>query len=203
MTLLTIAQGLANDVGLAVPGQVVGSSNRSMNEVLSFANAAGEELARRVDWMQLSASAQLPISSSGPNAAHALPSGFSRLVPGVAVTNSGGEIVRPLSRAEWGTLTPVEGVPRYFLLQENTVTLWPYLSAVDTVTVWYQSDAWCSNGTDAWSADDDTSLIDEDLFLKALIVRWRRQKGMEYADQEAEYEAALSDLARFNDRSRI
>ena len=207
MTLLTIAQGLAKDVGLAVPDQVVGSSNRSMIEVLSFANAVGEELARRVDWMQLSKSATL--TGTGAQIAHAMPGSFSRLVPGVAVTGSGGEIVRPLSRAEWGTLTPVEGVPRYFLLQNDTLTLWPYLAAGDTVTVWYQSRYWgyvnpaLIGSGDSFGSDADTPLIDEGLFLKALIVRWRRQKGMEYADQEAEYEAALSDLARFNDRSRI
>ena len=60
-----------------------------------------------------------------------------------------------------------------------------------------------SNGTAAWALDDETSLIDENLFAKGLIVRWRRQKGMEYADHEAEYEAALMDIARFNDRSRV
>lgn len=201
MTLLTIAQGMAKDVGLAVPDQVVGSPARSMIEVLSFANAVGEELSRRVDWMQLSASTTL--TGTGASVDHAMPAGFSRLVPGVAVVDSSGSIVRPLSRAEWGTLTAVQGTPRYFLLQENTVTLWPYLASAATATAYYQSDLWCSNGTSAWSADDETSLIDEDIFLKALIVRWRRQKGMDYADHEAEYEAALSDIARFNDRGRI
>ena len=49
----------------------------------------------------------------------------------------------------------------------------------------------------------DSPLVDEDLFAKALIVRWRRQKGMSFADEEAEYEAALQDFARFNDRSRF
>lgn len=201
MTLLTIAQTLAADVGLAIPDQVVGSADRSMIEVLSFANAAGEELARRVDWMQLAASTTL--TGTGAQVAHALPAGFSRISPGAAVLTAAGAMVRPLTRAEWGTLAAVEGVPRYFLLQDNTVTLWPHLANAATATVAYQSRNWCSNGTDAWGLDDETSLIDEALFAKGLIVRWRRQKGMDYADHEAEYEAALQDLSRFNDRSRM
>lgn len=201
MSLLTIAQTLAADVGLAVPSQVVGSADRSMIEVLSFANAAGEELARRVDWMQLAASTVL--TGTGTQVAHAMPAGFSRIAPGAAVLTATGAMVRPLTRAEWGTLAAVEGVPRYFLLQEDTVTLWPHLATGATATVWYQSRNWCSNGTDAWALDDETSLIDEALFAKALIVRWRRQKGMDYTDHEAEYEAALQDLSRFNDRSRM
>jgi hypothetical protein len=201
VTLLTIAQKLAADVGLAIPDQVVGSSNRSMVEVLSFANATGEELARRADWMQLTTSTTL--TGDGTNKQHAMPSGFSRLIAGAAIVNSDGSLVRPLTRAEWGTLTATEGTPRYFLLEEDTVTLWPYLADASTATAYYITENWCSNGTAAWSVDDETSLIDENLFAKGLIVRWRRQKGMDYADHEAEYEAALMDIARFNDRSRV
>ncbi len=201
MTLLTIAQDMSKDVGLADPDQVVGSSGRSMIEVLSFANAVGEELARRVDWTQLAATATA--TGDGTSAAIALPAGFSRIVPGVGAVNSSGGIVRPLTRAEWASLTPVEGLPRYFLLEGATIRFWPYLANADTVTVTYQTKYWCSNGTDEWMADDETSLIDEELFTKALIVRWRRQKGMDYGDHEAEYEAALANLAAFNDRARF
>ena len=94
-------------------------------------------------------------------------------------------------------------MPRYFLLEAETLTLWPYLENGATVTVQYQSLNWCDNGTAAFAADTDSPLVDEDLFAKALIVRWRRQKGMSFADEEAEYEAALQDFARFNDRSRF
>lgn len=201
MTLLSIVRTLAADVGLAIPDQVVGSTNRSMIEALSFANAAGEELARRVDWMQLAQT--ITLTGDGTDKLHSLPDGFSRVIPGVAVVNSSGGIVRPLTRAEWASLTPVEGLPRYFLLEGGEMRLWPYLADAATVSVGFQSKNWCSNGTGEWVIDDDTSVIDEGLFAKALITRWRRQKGMDYADQEAEYEAALSDLARFNDRSRL
>lgn len=199
MSLLTICQGLAKNVGLDVPSQVVGGP-REMQEALQFCNEVGEELARRVDWGDLTGSAVL--TGDGTNKQHSLPAQFSRLVAGVCVT-AGGGVVRPLSRAEWGSLTATEGTPRYFLLQDNAITLWPYLANGETATATYQSKAWCSNGTAAWSADDETSLIDEDLMLKGLIVRWRRQKGMPYQDEEAEYEAALMQYAGFDDRGRV
>ena len=60
-----------------------------------------------------------------------------------------------------------------------------------------------SHGSAAFTVDTQTSLIDEDLFLKGLIVRWRRQKGMSYQDEEGEYEAALQDFARMDDRGRM
>ena len=86
MSLLTIARGLAQDVGLAVPDQVVGSPKREMIELRSFADATGEELARRADWGQLQASTTL--TGDGTQLAHALPAGFSRIA-GPFVTTYG------------------------------------------------------------------------------------------------------------------
>jgi hypothetical protein len=199
MTLLSIVQGLAKNVGVQVPSQVIGSSAREMVEALQFVHETGEELARRVDWGQLQQSATL--TGDGTNKVHTLPSGFSRLNSGVSVTSGG--IVRPLSRAEWNTLAPVQGAPRYFLLEGAEITLWPYLANAATATVQFQSKNWTSAGSATFTADDQTSLIDEALFLKGLIVRWRRQKGMDVAEYDAEYEAALQDVANFNDRARF
>lgn len=199
MSLLTICQDLALNVGLQIPTQVI-NGERDMKEARQFCDDVGEELARRVDWGDLTATTTL--TGDGTNKKHSLPATFSRLVRGVCVT-VGGVPVRPLSRPEWGNLTATEGTPRYFLLEDDGITLWPYLANGETATVIYQSNAWCSNGTAAWAADDDTSLIDENLMLKGLIARWRRQKGMPYQDEEAEYEAAIEQYAAFDDRGRV
>lgn len=200
MTLLTIAETLAKNVGMAVPSSVVGNGTRQALEVLQFANETGEELARRVDWGQLHASVTL--TGDGTNLVHVLPAGFSRMTPGVAV-RFGTTTVRPLTRPEWNTLTAVQGSPRYFLLEGAEVTLYPYLANAATVSVQYQTAYWTSAGATVFAMDTETSLIDEALFAKGLIVRWRRQKGMAYQDEEAEFEAALADYARFNDRARF
>lgn len=199
MSLLTICQNVARSVGTAVPTSVAGNTDRTAVVLLSLANEVGEELARRVDWGALTATTTL--TGNGTNLTHTLPAAFSRVVRGAGVQGSGGT-VRPLTRSEWGTLAASEGVPRYFLLEGRGMTFWPYLANAETVTVTYQSLNWASSG-DTFDADDDTSLIDEDLFAKFLEVRWRRVQGMDYADQEAEAEAALLDFAAFDNRSRM
>lgn len=199
MTLFTIATGLAKDVGLGLPDVVISSPLREWAEAVQMANEVGEEMARRVDWGILRA--ETVLTGDGTDKAHATPAGFSRLSPGVAI-RFGTATVRPLTRAEWNTLTPVVGVPRYFILQDDKINLFPYLANLATVTASYQTKKWCNTGS-SFMADDNFSLIDEDLMLKGLIARWRRQKGMEFADQEAEYEGALKDYARFDDRARF
>lgn len=199
MSLLSICQALAKNVGLSVPDQIVGSSSREWVEAREFATETGQELARRVDWGVLSASTTL--TGNGTNQTFTLPANFARLQRGVTVLHNG-EIVRPLTRQEWNTLTPFQGAPRYFLLEGNRITLWPFLANGATATVRYQSKNWLATG-DAFTADDQTALIDENLLEMGLIARWRRQKGMPFEDYEAEYEAALRDLAGFDNRARF
>lgn len=200
MTLQTIANAFALNVGVQKTEQIVSSADRTWQEMLSMSNLVGDELARRADWGDLTTAQTL--TGDGTNKVHDLGTAFSRVTPGIGV-QVGSTPVRPLTRAEWASLTASEGTPRYFLLEDTGLTLWPYLADGSTATLTGQTKNWCSSGGNVWAADTDTSLIDESLMLLGLIVRWRRQKGMDFADYEAEYEAALSDLAGFDDRSRL
>lgn len=201
MNIVEIAQAVAKDVGLAVPDVVVSSGLRETVELLEMANATGRELARRVDWGALNNFQTL--TGDGTERSFDLGNLFSRITSGIGVRNAEGGIVRPLTRGEWLNLTHVEGVPRYFFLEGSQISFWPYLAVGATATVATQTKAWCSNGDESFTADTDETLLDDDLFIKGLIVRWRRQKGLDYSDYEAEYEAALRDYARFDDRSRL
>lgn len=200
MSLLTIAEGLAKNVGMAIPEQVISSPKREWIEAVGLSNLVGEELARRVDFGELRKTTTL--TGTGGQIRHVLPDYFARVSPGYGVTYDG-QPLRPLTSAEWGSLTPVAGAPRYYLLGTARLTLWPHLAVDDTVKVIYQSKAFTVQGRDKFLTDSDTSIIDETLFLKGLIVRWRRQKGMDYADYEAEYEATLADIANFDERARL
>ena len=198
MTLLTICNKLAENVGLETTQQVISSPKREWAEAVTMSNAVGDELARRVDFGAL----RKTMTLTGPDVTYTLPDEFSRIIPGIGVTYGAG-IIRPLTHAEWASLEPMVGSPRYFTLEGRSLRLWPYLPTGQAALMRYQSRFWCSNGGAEWVSDTDTSLIDEGLMVKGLIVRWRRQKGMPFEDYEAEYEADLAAIAGFDDRSRI
>lgn len=199
MSLITIAEGLAKNVGMQIPDVVMTSPDRSWQEALEFANEVGDELARRFDWPQLFADATL--TGTGADAAISLPSDFDRFPAGVNVRYSGAP-VRSLTHGEWAALTAYEGAPRYFLRAGSTVRLWPYLAASDEAQAYYISADWCDGGA-SFQADTDETIFGDDLFTLGLIVRWRRQKGMPYSDEEAEFEAALQDYANFSGAARF
>ena len=199
MSLLTVCNALALNTGMAAPDVIVTSPERQWIEALQMANEAGEELARRVDWGILLRSASF--AGDGVTQSFEMPAGFGRLAMGVAV-RAGSTILRALSQGEWNRLDAVAGAPRYFKLDGGTIRFWPIPPVSTTVTVAYLTE-YGVNSTTGYQADSETALLDETLLAKALIVRWRRQKGMPYADEEAEYEATLVDRARFDDRSRL
>lgn len=198
MNILQIAKALALNVGIPAPVSIVGTS-RQVQEIVQFANESAEELARRVDWGALKKSATL--TGDNTNKAHALPSDFSRLAATGAVL-VGALTLRPLTRAEWNGLTAIAGSPRYFLLEGGVMRFWPYLANAATATVGYQSNDFAGTAM-GFVNDTDAPVIPPDVMLKGLVARWRRQKGMPYQDEEAEYEAALSQAASFDDGARF
>jgi hypothetical protein len=223
LTLKTICDALALDVALPTADSIITNSDREWREVVAMSELVGEELARRVDFGELTNIIDLGdatppetvagvlgysvdtgnTTSTSRGAVYNLGDGFSRISSGLGVTSEGGAI-RALSRAEWNNLPAgTIGTPRYFLLEGQHLSLWPKMASGQVTTVSYQSKNWCSSGGQSWVADDDTSLIDESLMTKGLIARWRRQKGMAFEDYEAEYEAALAQIAGFDDRSRL
>jgi len=200
VSLITIAEKVAKENGFVVPANVVGSTSRELVELLSFANEVGRDLARRADWTALRASVTL--TGDGTAKDHALGANFKRLAKGYGVT-VGGAPVRTITQGEFAALAATEGTPRYAALDGLTLALWPYLADAATARANIITGAWCSNGSDAFAADSDTSLIDEDVFAKGLIAHWRRQKGMPYADHEAEFEASLAAAALFDHGARL
>lgn len=197
MSLLTVCRALALNVGLPVPDVVVTSPRREWAEALQMANEVGEEMVRRVDWGVLTATTTL--SGDGVTQSFTLPDDFDRMAMGVTM-RAGANIVRPLTQPEFAGLPAATGTPRYFKLDGNVVRLWPVPAS--TVSVIYVSRNWLPSKA-AYTADTDEALLDEEIIAKGLIVRWRRQKGMPFADEEAEYEAALADQAKFDDRARF
>jgi hypothetical protein len=196
MTLLSICKAVAPDVGISVPAIVMASTARQMVELRNILNDVGEELARRVDWGVLKSEAT--VGGTGAAVAHSLPGSFSRLIQGNSVTVNGVPVRGGLSADEFDSLSPVIGTPRFFYLSNKTIRFWPYMSIGVDAIVRFQTESWNTGGTKEFVLDTDTPLLNETLFIKGGIARWRRQKGMDYPDYMAEYEAALADLAQFD-----
>lgn len=208
MNLLAIAKLVAIDVGLAQPSVVAAATDdtdRGAVELKQCLDFVGKELSRRVDWSALRATTTL--TGDGTALAHALPAAYQRMMAGnavkLAISNA---VVRGgLSAEEFLSLPAVSGTPRFYLIAgvdgARTINFWPHLANTFQATAIYQSKNWVASA-EAYAADSDQALLPDDLMVKGGIARWRRQKGMDYPDYVAEFEAALANFAAYDDGAR-
>lgn len=195
MTFLSVMQNLATNASVAIP-TTAGQNDADSTKFREFINEAGKEIARRVDWSALRKTATL--TGTGASIPHTIADDYDRLARGLNVVADGQPVRGSLTQDEWFGLDPVEGTPRYFYLANSQMAFWPYLANAETARVQYQSKNWVSGDKDEMTTDNDTALFDENLLLLGALWRWRRHVAKDFADNMAEFEAALADRASFD-----
>lgn len=200
MSLLSIAQEVAINVGIPVPSTAFGTDTDS-KRLVQYTQEAANEISRRADWAALRSTTS--ISGTGSNDDFDLPSGFARLTTGASVTVGGVPVRGGVSQSEWVALTAISGTPRYFRLSGTKISFYPYPADGASVSISYLTENWCSSGGKVWVADTDTALVPETLIAKGAVWRWRRFLGKDFQDYLSEFESALSDLAKADGGVRL
>ncbi len=189
MSLITAVNDACDVVSLDQFDTVYGNNNPNAQTMLQFAQQAGEEIARRVDWERTLKTATVPTSP------YALDEDFQRLIAGGAITTAGGEFVRPvLNGSEWTVINKVPSSQPYCFIRGGKILFAPASAGIGA-SIDYVSKNWIKAGSDenaAFTADDNTLLFPDRLLTMGLIWRWKRQKGLTYDDQLAEFEATLA-----------
>uniref|UniRef100_UPI0005B34F21 phage adaptor protein n=1 Tax=Rhizobium fredii TaxID=380 RepID=UPI0005B34F21 len=155
----------------------------------TLAQEAGDEIARRADWQKTLKS--LTVTASPEN----FPSNFQRLTPGGAGRKSDGTLIRPVTNSgQWAVIVGVPSTTPYFFMKGGQFLFSPTSAAVSAV-IDYVSKNWILNAATeqaTLSADDNTTLFPERLLVKGVLWRWKRQKGLPFEDNLAEFEADLA-----------
>jgi len=191
MSLLTATNEVADLVSLDRFTAIAGSGADDARTMLTIAQEAGEEIAHRVDWNRLIRTAGIA------GAPYTLPGDYHRPVPGAMIVSALGVFVRPITNTgEWAVLRQVGSSQPYYYRSGGTIDIVPTVAAAGA-TLNYVSGHFVakSNGTDfrpVFAADDDTTVFNEDLLVKGMVWRWKRQKGLDYVDDLAEFEAILA-----------
>ncbi len=190
MSLLTAINAVADTVSLDRFESVYGSGDPNAQTMIVMAKEAGDEIARRVDWQTM-----LKTSTVLHNP-HALPKDFQRLIPGGAVRTLNGTFCRAItSGSQWNVIAGSGSLQPFFFLRSDVMQFSPPAIApgasVEYVTKnWIIGDPYAEK--DEFSSDGDTTAFPERLLTKGVIWRWKRQKGLAYEDELAEFEADLA-----------
>lgn len=190
MTLITAVNEVCDVVSLDQFDSVYGADDANAQTMLALAKEAGDEIARRVDWQSMLKSETAGVSP------FELPEDFQRLIPGGAVRTAAGAFCRAITvGSQWSVIAASASIQPFFFVRGDTMLFAPVDAAVGAV-VEYVSKNWIIGDPyeerDTFQADDDKVAFPERLLVKGILWRWKRQKGLPYEDNLAEFEADLA-----------
>lgn len=215
MSLLTLVQDVFMEVGIAQtrPNAVITSTDANVLQLLALANTTGEALMKRYAWQELMVNSTFTATGTIAQGSVGFVFGadYDRLVPQTFWDRSqripiDGPVTTQQFQADQSNL--VAGPPYYFFIFGNQVCIGPTaLNAGDTCSVFYISQDWCQSSAgvnqSSFQADDDVTRIPERLFRLDLIWRWKRAKGLSYAEELATAEEQIETAIGGNRSARV
>lgn len=182
------------------PSSWVSATGTNEVTLTQFLKRTADELIRRNDWSQLLGTQT--ISGTG-DASYDLESDYLRLAGGDNAVYENAPNDRPCipvyRPGDWVELQERNwaGVQRFYFLSGSGIGFFQALPSGGTVTLSYVKKHWltASDGTtpsNEWTVDSQVSLLPGHLLTLGVIWRFRRHKGLQYADRQVEYEAELA-----------
>ena len=213
MSLLDICQDAVREIGaFEVPAVIVGSQNPTAVQLLALAKRAINEDARRHDWVALDVE-QTFLTVASQQAYDELPADLDEIIN---ITwwdrTNRNPVFGPVTPVEWNALIARDlqtSRSLVFRIRRNATTgneeilLFPTPgTSGETIAFEYKTNARVKSSVGVlqktWEADDDVGLLDEDITTLNVKYRLLQSRGLPYAEEFRDYEAAL-DRARAAD----
>ncbi len=203
MSLLSICQEAASQLGLRQPSTIVGSTDITAQILFRFANQAGKELMRYHDWQNLIEEVTFT-SLATQEQTGALPSAdYDRMVYNAEVWDRTNDIrfAGPAPQRLWQRIkvSSISGITGCWRIIGNELNILPVQSAGNTIAFEYISKRWAasSGGTpqSSFMADTDEARISEDLLVLEMVWRFRQSRGF------AQYAEDLSTCEREKEKA--
>lgn len=204
MSLLQMVQDAAVLVGLDEPSSVMANTDVTFKQMRVLAQQEGDELSRAYDWRNLKV--QADIVGDGSTEYWDLPDDFDRQQAGDNLwlrTAPFIPLTGPISDGDFlgmkaAPTRPIRPIWRYF---GDQIQIWPVLADTQECTLEYRSSHWISNagGTTIrtrWVEDTDFAIVPERIMTLGLVWRWKRAKGLDYAEEFNTYQLERTKAER-------
>lgn len=208
-TFLLLIQDYTASKGLEVPTSVFASTTAELRQFVKVFNMVGRDLHRRMDWQltkrritftSIANEDQGLITSAGiVNSTD-----FDHIIPETFWNNTlRQQVFGPISDADWQQLKALVATsPLYqFKVYNNHLYVFGPLPAGHTLSFFYKIKSWMevslASGTyvDAVTADTNVPFWPDDVMLLGIDAFWRREKGLSFTAQMADYEVKIADIS--------
>lgn len=189
MSVGDILPWIMSECGIDNASPDISTNTYQMRQIKSLMNAAGDDINTRVEWEKASKT----LSVTGGVSSASLPSDFQEMAAAGAVMlgKSTYQPVRPvLDPTTWQFLSVTTSAQSYYHIKDGSIYFAPALDG-DGASVRYVSKNWIVGDKSAVTDNADQPIFPDALLARAVIWRWKRQKGLAFDDQMAEFEADL------------
>ena len=203
MSLLSTVASACRLLSIPVPTTVATSTDTQIQLLFELANEEGQELARSADWVILTREWEFNSSATTVQAAF-LPDDFDHFLHDTMFDRTTRrQVIFPITPQVWQAIKSQPQLNRVFLAARmrgvasgNTFIpggfFTPTPSLGDDIAYEYVTNNWCMNaaGTPqtSYEADTDVAFLDEALIKLGLRWRFRKSKGLDYAEDFRSYE---------------
>lgn len=189
MSLLTIVQRVCRLVSLSVPSEVVTSTDLAVQQLYELCNEEGEELSDAYDWQKLRRQHLFNTVATAAQSS-AVPSDWNRFISNSFFNRSTRRsVIGPITPQQWQAIQAQPQLNRVFLAfieRDDQFLVTPTPAAGEQIAYEYVSKNWARSALgvpqDSFLADDDTTYLDERLFVLGVRWRWMAANGLDYAE---------------------
>ena len=203
MTLLEVVQQFCLRSGIPSPSTVTGSTDTQVLQVQALLEEEGADLSARGDWESLTNEAtHTTIAAESQGAIATIASNGFRHIKNQTIWDRTDRlpIIGPINQRQWQALKAVVMTgPRYqFRIRGGLLMVNPEPVAGHDWAFEYISKNWIISEDGMtykrlFTADTDEFLLPDELLLMGLRWRWMREKGLDYSELFATYEAQVKD----------
>lgn len=209
MLLLDTIKEFCRRTALPVPSAIFSSQDDQTIQLAGLINEILEDLTTRVRWQELSSEAVWASTGvENQGALETLAPGYDSMVPDTFYNRTTQlAYSEALTAPQWQALKASGStVNRYFRLIRGHLYVIEPPSVGDTLAFEYFDNRAVLDNASApkryFTADSDTCVLNDKFLLSGLRWRWKKEKGFPYAEEFADYERMVSDLAGRNKNSK-
>jgi len=202
MSLLTLIQYMCGRTGVPVPSTVYGTTDTQVLQMMRLLEEEGNDLSQRGTWQGLTFEASLTTAATEDQGAitSIATNGF-RYIKNQTIWSRTRRlpVCGPLDPQEWQMLKAlyVEGPYYRFRIRGGKLLVNP-APPVESWYFEYVSKNWLTDSTGVtyrqyFANDADITLLPEELLLTGLRWRWKKEKGLDYAEDFRTYEHQVKD----------
>lgn len=203
MTLLEVVQQFCLRSGIPKPATVTGSTDTQVLQVQALLEEEGADLSARGDWESLTNEAlHTTLATESQGAIATIASNGFRHIKNQTIWDRTDRlpVIGPINQRQWQALKAVVMTgPRYqFRIRGGELLVNPVPVAGHDWAFEYISKNWIVSADGMafrrlFEADDDEFLLPDEILLMGLRWRWMREKGLDYSELFATYEAQVKD----------